>query len=71
MDAASNEALVRRIFDAFARKESLKLRRVFAPEAVWTVPGSGLMAGVYRGPEQILRFLGRLPKETDGTYGSG
>jgi uncharacterized protein len=68
--AASNEALVRRIFDAFARKEGLKLRRVFAPEAVWTVPGDGLMAGVYRGPEQILRFLGRLPKETDGTYGS-
>jgi len=68
--AASNEALVRRMFDAFARKEGLRLRHVFAPDAVWTVPGEGVMAGVYRGPEQILRFLGRLPKETDGTYGS-
>jgi uncharacterized protein len=65
-----NEALVRRIFDAFARREGLPLRRVFAPDAVWTVPGAGVMAGVYRGPEQILRFLARLPKETDGTYGS-
>ena len=65
-----NEALVRRIFDAFARKEALRLRHVFAPDAVWTVPGEGLMAGVYQGPEQILRFLARLPKETDGTYGS-
>lgn len=68
--AAANAALVRRIFDAFARKEGLRLRHVFAPDAVWTVPGEGVMAGVYRGPEQILRFLARLPKETDGTYGS-
>jgi hypothetical protein len=28
------------------------------------------MAGVYCGPEAIFRFLGRLPKETDGTYRS-
>jgi ketosteroid isomerase-like protein len=68
--AADNEVLVRRIFDAFAHKEGLRLRHVFAPDAVWTVPGEGVMAGVYRGPEQILRFLGRLPKETDGSYGS-
>lgn len=28
------------------------------------------MAGVYRGREEIFRFLARLPKETDGSYGS-
>jgi hypothetical protein len=28
------------------------------------------MAGTYRGREEIFRFLGRLPKETGGTYGS-
>ena len=28
------------------------------------------MAGTFRGREEIFRFLGRLPKETDGTYGS-
>jgi ketosteroid isomerase-like protein len=66
----ANEALVRRIFDAFARKEGLRLRHVFADDAVWTVPGGGAMGGVYRGREEILRFLGRLPKETGGTYGS-
>ena len=47
-----------------------RLRGLFAPQAVWTVPGDGAMAGVYRGPEEIFRFLARLPKETDGTYGS-
>ena len=70
MAAADNDALVRRIFDAFARQEGLALRGLFADDAVWTVPGRGVMAGVYRGREQIFRFLGRLPKETDGTYGS-
>jgi ketosteroid isomerase-like protein len=68
--AAENEALVRRIFAAFARKEGFALRGLFAADAVWTVPGRGLMAGVYRGQDEIFRFLARLPKETDGTYGS-
>ena len=38
--------------------------------AVWHVPGESLMAGTYSGREAIFRFLGRLPKETGGTYGS-
>lgn len=28
------------------------------------------MAGTFEGRDAILRFLGRLPKETDGTYRS-
>jgi uncharacterized protein len=68
--ASENEAVVRRIFDAFARKQGFALRDLFAPDAVWTVPGKGVMAGVHRGREQIFRFLGRLPKETGGTYSS-
>ena len=70
MATAENEALVRRIFDAFARKEGFALRGLFAEDAVWTVPGRSVMAGTYRGRDAIFRFLGRLPKETDGTYGS-
>ena len=70
MAATESEAIVRRIFDAFARKEGMALRGLFAEDAVWTVPGRGAMAGVYRGRESIFRFLARLPQETDGTYGS-
>jgi ketosteroid isomerase-like protein len=68
--AAENDALVRRIFAAFARKEGFALRGLFAEDAVWTVPGRSVMAGTYRGREEIFRFLARLPKETGGTYGS-
>ena len=70
MAAAANEAAVRRIFDAFARKDGFALRDLFAPSSVWTVPGDGMMAGVYRGREAIFRFLAGLPKETEGTYAS-
>jgi hypothetical protein len=70
MPAAENEAVVRAIFEAFARKEGFGLRGLFAEDAVWTVPGRGIMAGVFRGREEIFRFLARLPKETEGTYRS-
>ena len=66
----ANEAVVRRIFDAFAQRQGFALRELFAHDAVWIVPGDGVMAGVYRGREEIFRFLGRLPKETEGTYSS-
>jgi ketosteroid isomerase-like protein len=67
---AENEALVRRIFDAFVQKRGFALRDVFAEDATWTVPGGGMMAGTFRGREEIFGFLGRLPKETGGTYAS-
>jgi ketosteroid isomerase-like protein len=66
----ANEAVVRRMFDAFARKDAFGLRGLFAEDAVWHVPGHSIMAGTYEGREAIFRFLGRLPKETGGTYGS-
>jgi ketosteroid isomerase-like protein len=70
VSAAENATLVRRIFDAFARQEGLALRGMFAEDAVWSVPGRGVMAGTHRGREAIFRFLTKLPKETDGTYES-
>lgn len=70
MARAENDAIVRQIFDAFARKQGFALRDVFADDAVWVVPGTGTMSGTFQGREQIFRFLARLPKETNGTYSS-
>ena len=67
---AANRALVRRIMDAFANKQGFALRDCFAEDAVWHVPGAGVMSGTYRGRTEIFRFLARLPKLTDGTYRS-
>ncbi len=70
MGHAENAAVVHRMFEAFVRKDGFGLRDLFADDAVWIVPGNGVMAGTYRGRDAILRFLGRLPKETGGTYSS-
>jgi ketosteroid isomerase-like protein len=68
--AAVNADVVRRIFGAFAAKDGFALRGLFAEDAVWTVPGDGVMSGVCHGRDEIFRFLARLPKETSGTYTS-
>ena len=68
--ARRNEALVRRIFEAFALKQGFSLRDCFAEDAVWRVPGASVMAGTYHGRSEIFRFLANLPKLTGGTYGS-
>ena len=70
MAPTDNEGVVRRIFDAFARKDGFALRGLFADDAVWRVPGESVMAGTYEGRDAIFAFLGRLPKETGGTYSS-
>ncbi|HZB22281.1 MAG TPA: nuclear transport factor 2 family protein [Gaiellaceae bacterium] len=68
--ADENARLVRRLFDAFARKDAFVLRELFAEDAVWRVGGASRMAGAYRGRREIIRFLGLLPRLTDGTYSS-
>ena len=67
---AANRALVHKIMDAFANKEGFALRDCFAEDAVWHVPGDGVMSGTYHGRTEIFRFLARLPKLTNGTYRS-
>ena len=70
MSVEDNARLVRRIMEAFADKQGLALRDCFAEDAVWHVPGDGVMSGTYRGRAEIFRFLARLPKLTGGTYRS-
>ncbi len=74
MDAADaracNESIVRRIFAAFADRQGFALRNLFAEDATWVVPGNSTMSGTFHGRDAIFRFLGRLPRETNGTYAS-
>jgi ketosteroid isomerase-like protein len=65
-----NAKLVRRLFDVFERRDAFALRELLAEDAVWHVGGSSVLAGTYRGRREIVRFLGSLPRLTDGTYAS-
>ena len=70
VNEARSAALARRIFEAFERRDAFVLRGLFAEDAVWRVSGRNVLAGTYRGRREIIRFLGSLPRLTDGTYSS-
>lgn len=50
----TNRALIRRAFDAWAQGGTRFFDDVLAPDAVWTIAGSGPSAGVYRGRQDFL-----------------
>jgi ketosteroid isomerase-like protein len=66
----ANATTVRRLFTAFERKDAFGVRDFFAEDAVWYVGGKSRLAGTYSGRREIIRFLGSLPRLTDGTYSS-
>jgi ketosteroid isomerase-like protein len=62
----ANPEPVQAYFDAFSRGDFDRVREVFAPECVITVPGGGLLAGSYEGPAGLERFLTTILSNVDG-----
>jgi ketosteroid isomerase-like protein len=54
-------ALVRRGFDALATGDMPTLTELFAVGAVWNFVPTGVLAGNYRGRDQILGWFGQTP----------
>ena len=65
--AASNAALVRALIDEFGRGDLTAVASHFAPDAVWDLPGRGVLAGRYAGPDAIVGFLARAFELSGGT----
>ena len=63
-----NVERTRQAFDAFLRRDGIVIGRLIDDETVWRVPGGSLMAGEYRGREQIFGFLRQTARLTGGTY---
>ena len=64
-----NEALVRSLFDAFARRDAAAIAAAIPESAVWHFPGKrGALAGAHRGREGVLRFLANVMTLTAGTF---
>jgi ketosteroid isomerase-like protein len=61
-------AAARRGFESFVRGDVGALLGLFAPDAVWHVPGANAMTGDYRGLDEIGAFLRRTAELTGGTY---
>jgi ketosteroid isomerase-like protein len=61
-------AAARHGFESFGRGDVAALLGLFAPDAVWHVPGANAMTGDYRGMEAIGGFLRKTAELTEGTY---
>lgn len=68
MSEHPHAAAARRGFEDFRRGDVQALLGLFAPGAVWYVPGDNAMAGAYRGMAEIGPFLRRTAELTGGTY---
>ena len=66
----ANAALLRRLFDAFSRRDVEVVGALLGEDVVWTVPGDVPVAGEHRGRRPVVRFLGRTTRLTEGTYRS-
>src|SRR5256885_16720548 len=63
-----NAELLRRLFEAFGRRDGAAVAAMFDHDVVWRVGGRNPMTGEYRGWRAVVRFLRRTTEETDGTY---
>jgi ketosteroid isomerase-like protein len=63
-----NEALLRRLYDSRAARDETSLAAALAPDVVWHVPGRSAIAGNYRGIEEVLRYMRRRLRLSDGTF---
>jgi ketosteroid isomerase-like protein len=67
MGVQEDVAVVRRGYEAFNSGDIETLKDLFAPDAVWRVGGSGGLAGVKQGKEEILAYFGELFSRSGGT----
>ena len=62
-----NTTLTRELIAAFTRGDLQNVRGYFAADAVWELPGRGVLAGEYKGPEAIVGFLAKAFELSGGT----
>lgn len=67
MGTAENVDLVRRGYEAFNSGDMATLSELFAEDAVWHVPGSGVLSGTKQGRDAVLAYFGELGTRTQGS----
>ena len=64
----TNIELVRRGFEAFKAGDGAALTAMFAPDAQWIGPRTGVLAGTYRDRNELFAMFQQLGEETQGTF---
>jgi ketosteroid isomerase-like protein len=63
-----NAELFRRGYTAFQSGDLDTVRSLFAPDIVWSVPGSGRFAGEHRGVDNVISLFVQQAQESNGTF---
>lgn len=63
-----NERLLRNEYRARADRDDRLLAEVFADDIAWHVPGKNLIAGEYRGRDQVMEYVRRRRALVDDTF---
>ncbi len=67
MSTTTNEQLIHALVGAFGRGDLDTVASCFAADAEWHLPGRGILAGTYHGPDEIVGFLARAHQLSGGT----
>jgi ketosteroid isomerase-like protein len=67
MEEHANVAAMRHLYDAFTAKDVGEIAQSLA-ETTYHIPGDNIIAGTYRGGEEILALMARQMTETNGTW---
>ena len=63
-----NVELTRKGYAAFANGDLDGVRELLAPDIIWHVPGDTMIAGDYKGIDEVFGFFGKLLQETGGSF---
>lgn len=66
--AHANEELLRSGYEAFAKGDLDTVMGIFDDDITWHVPGHNLIAGDYRGHEDVMGFFAQLHELSAGTF---
>ncbi len=66
MTEGSGVSTMRSLYEAFAANDASVLAALLA-ECSFHLPGEGILAGTYRGAEEIMALFARAREETGGT----
>jgi uncharacterized protein len=64
----SNEAMVRKAYDALGKGDIPKVLSAFADDIQWHELGSSPLSGEYKGKQEVLGFFGKLMELSEGTF---
>jgi uncharacterized protein (TIGR02246 family) len=62
-----NEAVVRRMYEAFTAGDGEAMSQLLAPDVVWITPGDSRISGTYKGQEDVFKVFALCGEISEGT----